>query len=140
MSYRVLDHTADLGLEITATDLEGLFAGALMGLTDCVTERSKVGEELERTLAVEARDLELLMVAWLEEAVYRFEVDGLVFRRAEVRVAAREGGWELQARVAGQRFDPRRLPLKVPIKGVTYHQLRVEEREDGWTARVIFDI
>ena len=68
MSYTFLDHTADLGIEVAAPSLDQLFAEALAGLTDCLTERSAVRGVQERAVEVEGRDLELLLVTWLDPA------------------------------------------------------------------------
>ena len=80
------------------------------------------------------------MVAWLEEMLFLFEVESLLFFGADVRVEESPPGFGLHATVRGVGYDPERHPLKVLIKGVTYHELTVEETADGWRARVIFDI
>lgn len=140
MTYRLIEHTADTGLEIEARTLDELFVDALRGLTDCITELEKVAPIKRRRLEVRAGDLERLLVEWLSEAVYLFEVEDLLLRRAEVEIEESKAGFELEAAVAGEPFDPDRHPVKIALKAVTYHQLVVEEVPGGWRARVIFDI
>jgi SHS2 domain-containing protein len=139
MSYRLLDHTADLALEIAARTRAGLFAEAAAGFTDCLVERSAVRERDRRPLAVAAADDELLLVEWLAELLHAFETDGFLARRAEVSMEDHDRH-ELSAVLHGERYDPERHGLRVLIKGVTYHALQVCRGEDGWTARVVFDI
>jgi SHS2 domain-containing protein len=51
------------------------------------------------------------------------------------------GALRLAATARGETYDPERHPIKVLIKGITYHGLEVVEGADGrWRARVIFDI
>jgi SHS2 domain-containing protein len=140
VSYRQIDHTGDLAVEVRAPSREELFAEALAAMTDCVTDLASVGRSLSRRLEAEAPDLELLLVEWLGEVLYAFEVHQEVYSCAEVEIQERGDGLMLQARVEGELYDPDRHPLKVPIKGVTYHALKVESGEHGWTARVVFDI
>ena len=140
MAFQPLDHTADIGIEVHADSAEELFSEALRGMTDCVTDLAKVEGRLARDVAVEAADLDALMVEWLSESVYRFEVEDLLLRDAKVELNQSAEGWKLVARVIGETFDSSRHPLKVPIKGVTYHQLVVRKKTQGWFARVIFDI
>ena len=140
MAFQSLDHTADIGIEVRAASAEELFSEALRGMTDCVTDLAKVENRLARDVAVEAAELDALMVEWLSEGVYRLEVEDLLLKDATVELDRSAEGWKLVARVKGETFDSTRHPLKVPIKGVTYHQLVVEQREQGWFARVIFDI
>lgn len=140
MSYRLIEHTADTGLEVETRTLDELFGEALRGLTDCITEVDRVEPLVSRHLQLSAEDLGILLVEWLSEAVYLFEVEDLLLSRAEVAILKTTGGFELSATASGEPYDPARHPLKVLIKAVTYHQLVVEEYARGWRARVIFDI
>ena len=140
MIYRFIEHTADTGLEVEAGTLEDLFVEALRGMTDCITEVEQVAPKTHRRLGVRAGDLGRLLVEWLSEAVYLFEVEDLLFSRAEVEIEESKEGFELEATAAGEPYDPDRHPVKIAIKAVTYHQLAVEQTASGWRARVIFDI
>ena len=139
MPYRVLDHTADLALEITAPTRADLYQEAAAGFTDCLVELSGIEERGQRRFAVAAGDGELLLVEWLAELLHAFETDGFLARRAEV-VVSEGNGAALTAVAFGEHHDPERHPLRVLIKGVTYHALRVHRDAGGWTAHVVFDI
>jgi len=140
VTYRLIEHTADTGLEIEAPSLDELFGDALLGMVDCITELEQVAPKIRRRIEVRAGDYERLLVDWLGEILYLFEVDDLLFSRAKVEVEESEQGLALEATVAGETFDPDRHPVKIAIKAVTYHQLTVEQTPAGWRARVIFDI
>ena len=141
MSYRFLDHTADVGADLAAPDLGGLFAAALAAFTDILTDRARVEPRDERRIALSAAGLEELLVGWLEELLYLFETEDALFHDAEVTVEEGGGGWALHALARGEAQDPARHPAKVLVKGVTYHGLAVRPAADGgWAARVIFDI
>ena len=140
MSYEFIDHTADVAVELRARSREELYAEALRAFTDTVTALDEVDDDSEKTLSVEAEGLDELMVEWLGELVYRFDVDGLLFARAEVEIEEGERGLCLTARTHGESYDEERHPLKVEVKGVTYHDLLVEEGDGGWRGRVVFDI
>ncbi len=142
MGWSLLDHTGDLGLEIEARDLEALFVQALRGFTDCLTRVETVGEEVERSVELTAAGLDLLLADWLQEALYLFDTESLVFSTAEVAIDAGTGSGPvaLRSRLRGERFDGARHPLKAPIKAITYHALAVTRRDGGWRARVVFDL
>lgn len=156
MTYRFLDHTADVGAEIEAPTLEGLFAEAAAAFTDTVTVREEVRPEVERRVEVAAEGLDELMVEWLDELLFRFETEGLLVAESRVEIGCRksgwhltkpngdrgcQGGWHLSATVRGEAYDPGRHPVKVLVKAVTFHRLEVRETEGGgWFARVIFDV
>jgi SHS2 domain-containing protein len=140
LTYRFLEHTADTGLSIEAGSREQLFAEALAGFTDTVTELTRVGEGQRREIAVGAPSLEDLLVEWLGELLYRFETEGLLFRRTEVAIEGEPPDLRLRATAWGEAYDAVRHPLKILVKAVTYHRLEVAESDGAWRAQVIFDI
>ena len=82
----------------------------------------------------------MLLVDFLSELLYRFDTRNWLTREARVEVREQDGGWELRGTLLGERHDPLRHPVKVLIKGVTYHGLAVVHAGAAWTANVVFDI
>jgi SHS2 domain-containing protein len=139
MGHRFLDHTADLAVELAAPTLPGLFEEALLAFTEAITEPERIEPHQTRRFELAAPAADLLLVDWLGELLYAFETDDLLFRRAEVTLEEAPDGLRLTAEAHG---EPRgeRHPIKVLIKAVTYHGLEVAQTEEGWRARVVFDI
>jgi len=146
MSFRSLDHTADLAVEVTAASRDELFAEAVPAFTDAMVDVDRVEALLSRRFELEAAELPLLLVDWLTELLYLFEVEGLLFRRAEVAIedrpcdACEMGAVRLRAQAWGEPRDDARHPVKVLLKAVTYHGLEVGPADGGWRARIVFDI
>ena len=141
MPWETLDHTADVGVVVTAADRGALFVEALRALTDCITEVARVRSDERRTVRLVADNAELLLVEWLGEALYRFEVEGFVASGARLEIAQRsDGALALAGEMVGEAYDPDRHPHKVAVKAITYHGLEVAPVAEGWRARVIFDI
>ena len=136
--YEQFEHTADLGLRVTARDLGRLFRDAGEGLFAMIVERIPEGDPAERLeFRVEGRRLDWLLFDWLNELLYVFESRRLVLSRFEVEVD--EDG--LSATARAHPFDPRRQLATHEVKAITYHRLRVERvDEGGWIAEVIVDI
>jgi SHS2 domain-containing protein len=141
--WRTIEHTADLGIEIEADSLERLFEAGAYGLTG-VLVGLEVGAGpsdsspavIWRHLVLEAPDREALLVDWLRELLYIQETEGLLLARAEVEDL---GDTKLAAR-AGFTRPPPVGGAERELKGVTYHDLEVRQREGGWYARVVFDL
>jgi SHS2 domain-containing protein len=146
MSFRSLDHTADLSVEITAASRDELFAEAVPAFTDTMVDVDRVEALLARRIELESPEVPLLFVDWLTELLYLFEVEGLLFRRAETTIeddGGDGGGVRLRAIAWGEPRDDARHPIKVLLKAVTYHGLEVGPVGDaggGWRARIVFDI
>ncbi len=135
MPYVVLSHTADTGLEATAETLADLvreLATGMFGLM-ALTEPGAAHKWVEVSIA--APTPEELVVDALSELLYQSEVADVIFCAVEVEPAA--DGLTIKAGgVPVAEVDP----TGPPIKAVTYHDLAVEERPEGWFGRVYFDV
>ena len=139
--YERIEHTADVGLHVTAGSLDELFAEAGRGLVELMVPNAAEVDApavREQAMTLVGESVESLLVDWLSELVFLFETRQIVARQLQVRVD--QAGPALRATVAGPRLDRRRHRLGHEVKAVTYHQLSVRRGEAGWEARVIFDI
>ena len=135
--FRLLDHTADLGILVYGRDLEELFTNAGKTFFGIITDLRRVRESTERTIRVESSNLEDLMVNWLGELLYLHDVDGLLFRSFSIDELGNE---TMKARARGEVFKEERHVIKTEIKAVTYHQIQVKKERGRWVARIIFDL
>lgn len=132
-----IDHTADVGIRVSAPSASEAFVAAAGGMMDIMVDRTHVAERETWSVEVEATAWDDLLVAWLEELLYRYEMAQLIPKRIELRDLSPD---RLAAELHGERLDPERHDTGVQIKAVTYHQLRAEETEGGFEIQVIFDI
>ena len=130
-----LAHTADIGLRMWAPDGATLFAGAARAMFGLIYETLAAPPTEEgHQVSLVASDPETLLIDWLNELLFLFEVDGLAYTEA---LMDRWEPTQMAATVRGQR--PTEPPI-VHIKAATYHQIRVRPVADGWEAQVFFDI
>jgi SHS2 domain-containing protein len=137
MAYRVFDHTADLGVEVTATTQEALYADAAVALFDLLTDLATVRSDTSREVVITGGDASDLLVNFLRELLDCYNHDGFLMKSCLVQEV---DSHRLTAILRGERFDPARHRIEKEIKAVTYHQASVEKTEDGWKARVVFDV
>lgn len=135
--WRLLAHTADVGLKLYGPTLADIFQQAALGLYSLMTDRRRLRTTLTREAAVTAPDQEALLVTWLNHLLYLFDAEG--FLGKEVAIAALTNT-SLQARLRGEIFDPQRHLQKTGIKAATYHQLSLKATPHGWEAVVILDL
>ena len=134
--FEILDHTADIGIIAYGADLRQAFANAAKGLFSLITSLGDVEEALHRDIELTADDAESLLVDWLNELVYYFDAEGILFKRFDI---IELNNSHLKARGYGEKADSARHELKMGVKAATYHMLKVEQ--DGLVrAQVIFDI
>ncbi len=136
-TFREIEHTADLGIEVEAADLPGLFSSAGEVFYGLIADRNGIELKEEIAISVRAEGQEELFHAWLCELLAQFNLKGFVGKRCEVMKI--ESGL-LEGRLTGEILDLKRHRFYTEIKGVTYHELKVWQENNVWHARVIFDV
>ena len=134
--FEILDHTADVGIIAYGADLKQAFANAARALFSLITELEDVEEVLYRDIELDAGDEESLLVGWLNELVYRFDTEGILFKRFDI---IQLDETSLKAKGYGEKADISKHSLKTGVKGATYHMLKVD-KTDGYRVQVLFDI
>ncbi len=136
--FEVLDHTADIGIRVRGSSIVNLFENAALGMLSLwFGELPNAPAEDETSLEVSAMDHEQLLVRFLNELVYLVDSKKNLPLQFAIRI---ENGISLLASVRG--VDLRKLEL-VPltyVKAATYHQLKIKEESDGFTAEIYFDV
>ncbi|EMA66898.1 hypothetical protein C461_10326 [Halorubrum aidingense JCM 13560] len=160
--YELRDHTADVAVEATAPTLSELFAAVADGLTAASCET--VPETGERfAVSVDAESREALLFDYLDQLIYERDVR-LVLpadnrcsvsgpdepRDGESRDddetpddgtsddgASDDTAWTVEASARGVPLGD---VVAREIKAVTYSEMILERRGDGWYAYVVFDV
>jgi SHS2 domain-containing protein len=135
---RALDHTADVGLELSAPDLPELLRRAARGFSWLLLEREAAGSSESRPLLVRAEAPATLLRELLRELLWWYEGEGLATRDL-VNLRIREGDCEIELAATARLVRDEGAPVR-EIKGVTLHGLVAEPRGSGWYGRVIFDV
>ena len=134
--FEILDHTADVGIIAYGADIKQAFANAARGLFSLIIKLDEIQEVLHRDIRVSANDQESLLVEWLNELIYLFDVDNIIFKRFDI---TQLNNTQLKARSYGERVDSSRHKLKTGVKAATYHMLKVD-KDGGCKVQVLFDI
>ena len=134
-SYELLEHTADIGIAAAGNDLAEAYAAAAEGMFSIMVDPDTVRETISRRITVNADDAEGLLFEWLNELLYYFDVEQLLFRRFDVFEFSEK---HLTADGYGEKYDPARHEIKTGVKSATYHMMEIDP-EHG-RVRVIFDV
>jgi SHS2 domain-containing protein len=129
-------HDADIGVAGEGRSVAEAFCGAARAMFSILSDPGKVEEREEVEIRVEAPDLELLLVRWLNALLAEADLRGLLFREFEVTIE----GTALRGRARGERFDPSRHVRGVEVKGATLTALRVGKTPGGFRAQTVVDV
>jgi len=134
--FEILEHPADIGFRAFGASLPELFARSAFAMLSIAGDPLAAEPRERYPLHVESGDRESLLVDWLSEVLYWFDGKRIAFR--DFRVT----GFRDTAIDATGAGEPRtgRHRSRLIVKAVTWHQLKIEQRDGLWTAEVYLDI
>ena len=128
--------TADIAVDIEANTLNELFEEAGMSFSECTAELDNVEEKIEKEIILEAETIEKLLFKFLEELVFIKDTELTIFKSFNCKIKDNK----LVCKAKGEELDQTKHVVMDDIKAITYHQFKVEQKENKWKARIIFDI
>ncbi|MGM0442434.1 MAG: archease [Elusimicrobiota bacterium] len=135
--YRILETTADIGLELRGQNLEKLFENSIKGLTAviCGDRKPKTGGRLKtKKIEIEfSGAYEDLLVDFLNELI--FLVNEKLWLPEKGRVDLQEDN--LKAEIQGRIVKPKMIDTQ--IKAATFHNIKIEKNKN-YRTKVVFDI
>ena len=135
--YRVIEHTADTGLEVWAATKELLFESAAKAFFDIMWQIDAQQKIEPETVEVTGSDLEELLVNFLEEFLYLYDAKGVICSGIKVETVEDN---KVRAKAWLQKFNEAGDQDLLGVKAVTYHQLFIGKIDETWTARIFLDI
>lgn len=202
--FRILDHTADIGIKAYGETLEKLFSNTALGMFSIITDLDKVKSSRNFYIQIKGEDEENLLIKWLNELLYLFDTEYCLFNRFDIKIneisdynSYKEKSYELKnnkeckeiknnchcegrasslmlgtscaisnesdkkinkfnnsskhkeneenkklllkAVAWGEKVDLKKHPIKISIKGATYHKLEIKKNEI-YIASIFFDV
>lgn len=135
------EHTADVLIEVCGSSLERLYELAAKAVFELITDTGRVERRRGVNVEVEGIDYENLLYRWIEELLFYFDAEGMVFTDFNVKEVAKSGeGVKLVATAYGETFDQGRHEHRTIVKAMTYAQMRVWKEGDAWRATFVVDI
>ena len=136
MTYKMLEHTADVRMLVRGDSLEELFSDAVYGMMEILKpKKNEVQKQpIQRTIALEASDTTALLIDFLNEVLLSAHINKEMYDEVIFKTLSQRS---LEANLRG--FDS--LSFGEDIKAVTYHEADVKKTEDGtWETMIVFDI
>ncbi|HKW97489.1 MAG TPA: archease [Bryobacteraceae bacterium] len=135
--FEILEHTADVGFRAHGANLKSLFENAALAMVSIAADLGRVEPREPFALTTDGTDGESLLVNWLSEVLWWWDAKRIAFR--EFHISEMDAG-HVRAIGLGEPWDAARHRAKLIIKAVTYHQLKIAETREGWSAEVFLDV
>jgi SHS2 domain-containing protein len=140
-SYKFLDHTADIAVDVEADSLDELFISSANSWRDSISDDKKSISTERRSLVLSEDDLEILLVSFLTELNFLYQSESwLMDSLNHLLITHKNESWYLSAELLGHKFNQSEVNIKAEIKAVTYHQMEIKEENGKFSTRIVFDI
>ena len=135
--YEFIDQTADIGIRVYGKDLKELFANAAFAMFDIIADLEGMKTSVTVEIRKDAPNREELLIIWLDELLYNFYTKGLIFSKFEILELDDN---RISAKAVGRHIGENKNRLKTEIKAATYHELKIENKDNLWQTQLIFDV
>ena len=141
--YKILDHTADIGLRVWGKNGPELFTEAAIATMSQIVSMDTIENVQKQVIHLEEETLESLLHQWLRAILFYFD-KGLVFNQFHIekhnlsdKKASRyylEGYW------LGEPIDMNRHEICMEVKAVTRHNFYLRAKDPWWEANIVLDV
>lgn len=131
--YKILEHSADLKIQVWGKDREELFCNAVIAMFESIEPEVSSPEKRETSIKIDAENEDMLLIDFLNEALYQSDVNNETYDEVEI---LKLEPMHVEAKLMGREVKG----FKEEIKAVTYHGFDIKKTEQGLEAEIIFDI
>jgi SHS2 domain-containing protein len=139
--YEYLYHIADAKFRAYGSTLEEAYENAALAMFNVMINTSGLGTSELRDIEVGSNDIKGLLVEWLSELLYLFEVEEIIFSEFKIiSIEKTNDGFSLKGKASGEPIDLSRHNFDTQVKAVTFHDLEVESDKAGrFWVQVVLD-
>jgi len=137
--YKFMHHTADAKFQAFGQTLEEAFSHAALAIASLMWDQDKIEGKLTIPIEVRGKDLQQLLVNFLEEILYLFETKGFLLGSVEdLTIHKNEGKFSLRALFIGDEYSSL-YEIFGDVKAITYNEMAIKENAP-FMVQVVADI
>jgi SHS2 domain-containing protein len=141
MSFKYLEHEADVGLEAEGSTLEEAFCEGAKATFNIMVDLKEVSPKKQIKVHAESDSIPGLFIQWLNELLSLADMEGMFFSEFRVeKIKSASGRYILDGAASGEEIDPKKHKLKTEAKAATYSGLRYEIRDNKHYLRCVVDV
>lgn len=136
-----IDHTADIAVKIFGKDLTELFLNAHSALLKVLTDNIKNKSNSSKQIKLTANSAEELLVDFLSEINFYLSTrNKLAVKINSLKIDLYENNFYLDCNCEFINIKKSGTIIKLEIKAVTYHNLKIEKIDGVLQTTIVLDI
>jgi protein archease len=137
MPYELIDHTADIGIYVSGSTIKDLFETAAIAMVEQIVDTKTLKGRNSQRLQVSGIDKTDLLINFLRELLSVWTIGEHLVKNVYINDI---DNTYLTANITWDKFNPKTHEILTDIKAVTYHGIRVKQKNNTWQATIIFDV
>jgi SHS2 domain-containing protein len=138
MTYKLLEHEADVGIEARGGNLAEVFQDGATAMFEVMADTKSIKATKKVEISCQADDIPALFIEWLNQLLATKDIESLIFSRFEVEIK-HDKTFTLHARAWGEEPDEEKHSLKTEVKAATYSGLDYKKNGEH-IIRCVLDI
>lgn len=136
MKYKFIeDLTSDVMFEAYGKTLEEVFVNAALAMFSVICQIKKIKAKKVKEVEVMAKDVEELMINWLQALISLVDTESMFFSKFEISEITEK---KLKAKCYGEDITAKKG--ETVVKAVTYYKYKFEKTNKGYIVRISLDI
>ncbi len=143
-SVEYLDHMTDAYVRCKGKTLADSFQYSAKGLVNIMFDIDTIEKKQRISLSAEGFDLENLLFDWLDKILLLLLIDKIALSEFNIIIYfdKKLNKYLIKGHGEGDFIDLEKHELKVEIKGITYHEMKIfqEQNKDEFVIEYIVDL
>lgn len=137
--YEFLEHTADVFIVGNGKTLKEAFENCALGLNAYMVDISNVERKVHKRIKAKGSDINSLLVEFLTQFLILHDSENLVFSFIKIKKFDKKN-FKIEAIAEGEQFNEKKHTQGTLVKAITYHEMKIEKKEDFYSIKVLVDI
>ncbi len=140
MSYKFLEHQADIGILAKGKTIEESFSEGAKAMFEVMVDLNKVKPAKTISIECKADTLENLFIEWLNELLAQQDIHDFTFSKFELKIKENNNKFSLKGKAYGEPLNQKKHNIKTEVKAATYSGLKVWRKGKIYKAQCVLDI
>lgn len=135
-SYKIIEHTADIRLNIKASSYQELFQASLEGMNQILQKgfcKKYSDFSIKSEITLTSPDTTSLLIDFLSDVLTQVHIQNAIFCKVVFKKLTTKS---LSAFIYGQKVKK----FDEDIKAISYHEAEIIKEGEGFKTNIIFDI
>ncbi len=131
--------TADAAFDAFGKTIEEVFENCALATAGIMIDFKTLKTKITKKIIIVAENEEKLLFNFLDQIIFLKDSEQLLFKKFKVKITNAKQ-FRLESDCIGDKINQETQKLGNDLKAVTYHNFKLEQTKQGWSARIVLDI